>query len=205
MAMRDFGGLILSALLLTMPMGNPATADGPNQYLHGVSAMTYIGFIEPNTGHCAIDWQGWNTEIEFVANQSTKLNFLKNSEKTKQAKALYDKATTPGLSNREFHKAMEIADRVNWMPNLEFIITPIELQSDCAATIDAEVLAALKPSTMISTGNSVYNPQIRIWSRSKSLSSPFQSFSSFAIQVSEQIMKGLVNDWATSQEASFAR
>jgi len=46
-----------------------------SSYLKGVTAVSYKALNETKTKHCDIDMKAWNTSIDFVANQSTKLKF----------------------------------------------------------------------------------------------------------------------------------
>jgi ABC-type uncharacterized transport system permease subunit len=101
-------------------------------------------------------------------------------------------------------KLVRVADpedfkKFGWAPTLMFDIATIELSSACAGTINAEVRADLKLSEMLSTGMLVSHPLFKIWSNNYLVSGPFQSFSSHAIQTSEQLMKEFVNDWTASQ------
>ena len=59
--------------------------------------------------------------------------------------------------------------------------------------------AELKDTTMISTGASVHLPTMRIWSKSRSIRSPYQGFSELATKVSEEMFQEFVNDWTASQ------
>jgi hypothetical protein len=84
-----------------------------------------------------------------------------------------------------------------------FLITTIEMEVGCAGTIDARVMADLKPSAMLATWIEVSNPSIEILGSNKWFKGSFQSFFSVAIQVSEQAMKEFVNDWAAAQKLAL--
>jgi hypothetical protein len=73
-------------------------------------------------------------------------------------------------------------------------------QFTCAGSINAEVLAYFEEQAhMIPTRAPIYPPMIEIWSVKFGFVAPRQSFSNDAINLTEQIMKQLVNDWAASQ------
>jgi hypothetical protein len=202
----------LSAFLLLMSMAvSVAQArNGPSPYLKGVTTMTYNGFMK-DEGRCKIDWKAWNTAIDFIANQSTKLKLMTDADYQKHFDELLDRnkeidllrTKTPSTwtdeEARKFSDANELIYKQSSIPSLSLSITTIELESGCAAVIGAEAKATLKPSTIISTGASVPNPDFSIWSATWTLKSPHRSFLRFAIETSERIMKEFVNDWTASQ------
>jgi len=164
---------LVCALLCTVGTLVPATAgDKPTPELKGIKVVSYKLSVQlPNKGRCAIDLKAWNTAIDFVANQSTKLKLIREADHF-------------------------------WPtdPSLLFSILTTEMKSGCAATLSAEVWAALEPTKIIATDKFVDHPYTIIWTERQLLSGPFATFSSFATETSEQIMKSFVNDWARSQE-----
>jgi hypothetical protein len=76
----------LSAFLLMLIAVSVAQAsNSPSPYLRGVTTMTYHGFINrEDKGRCKTDWKAWNTAIDFVANQSTKLKLMTDVEHNEQ-------------------------------------------------------------------------------------------------------------------------
>jgi hypothetical protein len=196
---------MIRGLILVLALTMTTSAHGTeSRYLKGVTAMTYIGFIEPNKPPCEIDWRAWNTSIDFVANQSTKLKFMSEHDHYQQVMSIYDRIKVPDFNNaeaiRKWNEELEEANKFSWMPKLEFSITPIDGAGTCVAMIEVSVEARLKQSAMIATGVMVGDHNMRIWSSAKSIRSPVQTFSSFAIQVSEEMFKEFVNDWAASQK-----
>jgi hypothetical protein len=149
-------------------------------YLKGVSDVTYVGSLGTKTDHCDVDMKAWNTSIDFVANQSTKLKLWREADHAAQVRARSDKLKLP--------------------ENLWFNMTTVDTEIGCVGFIDAELGADLKPSEMISTGTLISNPIVILWTKQRWLSGPFQGFSAGAIQNSEQIMKEFVNDWTASQK-----
>jgi hypothetical protein len=202
--------LFLSACL-SMLITVAQAADRPSPYLKGVTTMTYNGFINrEDKGRCKTDWKAWNTAIDFVANQSTKLKLMTDVEHDEQIEQMKKKDDIEALlkkgllnwtdeDNRRYQDEIETRSKVIGVPRLSFVISTIELESGCAAVIEAEVKAPLKPSTMISTGARVPYPDFSVWSKTWTLQSPQQSFSRLAIETSERIMKEFVNDWTASQ------
>jgi hypothetical protein len=167
------------ALLCTVGTIAPATAFDllyPN--LKGVTLATYEGVAKPDKGRCAIDMNAWNTAIDFVANQSTKLQLL------------------PRRAIWQYSDARKFATA----PWLYFSILTMDTTTGCAGTVGAKATVMLESSTKIlATGNIAYLANMTIWEDQQLLSGPHATFSSFAIQTSEQIMKSFVNAWARSQ------
>jgi hypothetical protein len=192
-------GLILVLALMATTPGRTAES----QYLKGVTAMRYGGLTEPNEAPCKIDWRAWNTSIDSAANHTTKLKFMTESNHYDQVTALYARMKTPSLGNaeamRKWNEEREKVDKFTRMPKLEYKISPIDAVGTCVAMIDAWAGAELKDTTIISTGSSVHLPTMRIWSKSRSIKSPYQGFSEFAIKVSEEMFQEFVNDWTASQ------
>jgi hypothetical protein len=70
----------------------PATAGEPTPDLKGVKTVSYHGVAHQNESRCAIDLKAWNTAIDFVANQSTKLRLIRYADHLEQVKQLRDEA-----------------------------------------------------------------------------------------------------------------
>jgi hypothetical protein len=89
-----FAIFCLCALLHITGAASPARSDDrPRPALKNVSLVVYE-FLppKPNEGLCAIDWQAWNTAMDFVANQTTKLKLIKEREHYERGRYLLDKA-----------------------------------------------------------------------------------------------------------------
>jgi hypothetical protein len=198
-----------SALLLTCA----AAAAEPTPYLKGVAMIKYNRLIVP-TEPCVVDWKAWDTAIEFVANQSAKLRLMSEHDHYQYTQELYDVrdkrlakmrsdknvgAWTDQDWQRYNDEIASLKDKV-WVPSLSFHAHTIDLKNGCAAVIIAEVNAPLERSTIIGTGEVVPYPEHEVWSTSWTLKGPYQTFSKSAIEISEQIMKELANDWAKSQK-----
>jgi hypothetical protein len=175
------------ALLCTVGTIAPATADDiwPNfkaddilyPELKGVTLATYNGVAEVDKSRCATDMDTWNTSIDFVANQSTKLQLLSRR----------------AVLNYPDTKKFAVA------PWLLFSIMTMETTTGCAGTVGARVTVMLERSTIIATGKVESFPFLTIWSDQRLLTGPSATFSSLVIRTSEQIMKKFVNDWAKVQ------
>jgi hypothetical protein len=111
----------------------------PSLYLKGVTAVTYKGIVETKTAHCAIDMKAWNTSIDFMVKQSTKLKFLRDYRE---------------WLSTSFEDASRHSMKSGSLPRLWFDLTSIELPGGCVGVIDAEVRADLEPS----------KPDFIIWS-----------------------------------------
>ena len=62
--------------------------DSTSKYLKGVNVVTYDGFIAGDGGRCAIRWLEFLREMDFVANQSTKLKLITHVEHSKQIESM---------------------------------------------------------------------------------------------------------------------
>jgi hypothetical protein len=173
---------LLSACLLLMITVAQAR-DRPNPELKGVTAVTYYG-VFASKGRCAVDDNAWNTAIDFVANQSSKLKLVteaahreqfdqmaKSTDKVNQT--LFKKDAWTDEDVRKSREVQAIERKYLYAPHLSFVIETIEIEGGCAAVIDADVTAILKSSEMIVTGTSVFNPWRRcVAPRRPSASSP---------------------------------
>jgi hypothetical protein len=175
---------------LTLVLALMATTPGrtaESQYLKGVTAMSYGSIIEPNTRRCMIDWSTWNTSIDFVTRQTTKLKFLKF--------LLDARLREPELvvgdpeAMRRWYEKRQRAEFLP-IPKLLFGISAIDAAGTCAALIDVSVWASLQPSL----------PTERIWWKVKPIRTTYQEFSEVAIKASEEMFQEFVNDWAASQK-----
>jgi hypothetical protein len=208
-----FAGSWLCALLCIAGAVSPAKSeDQPRLALKNVSLVVYK-LAAANKDRCAVDWEAWNTAINFVANQSTKLKLIRETEHYERQKELSDKL---GESTRKFLAARSDAEGAAAKktldeatekhstyfaaPKLLLVAEKLEHNGSCFGTLSATVTAMLKPSEMIATGKLIPHPSEEIWSREKLLVGPPSSFSRFVIETSEEMMKSFVNDWTLSQE-----
>jgi hypothetical protein len=177
---------LVGLLLCTVGTIEPVTAgDSPSLYLKDVKMVMYqLTAQPPNKGRCAIDIKSWNTAIDFVANQSTKLKLIPST-----IWPSVSEISDPKFDMRKFLAA----------PLLTFSIMTLDTNTGCAGTLSAEVGVLLEPTKIIATDKSVDLPAMTIWSEEKTLSGPYGQFPSYVVQKSEQMMKSFVNDWATAQ------
>jgi hypothetical protein len=187
----------------------------PTPSLKDVSVVEYH-LAGPVKGRCAIDLEAWNTAIDFVANQSTKLKLIRKTDHEQRSQELLKKAleanekyfTLALRSDAEMaaakkarEEANEIHDRYFAAPSLLLVADTFEHSGGlCVGDVSATVRAMLKQSEMIATGQVIPHPFEEIWSTSTLLAGPPTQFSRFVIETSEQMMKSFVNDWARSQE-----
>jgi hypothetical protein len=207
-----FATSCLCALLCIAGAASSAKSDDqPHPALKNVSLVSYR-LAGPNKGPCVIDWQAWNTAMDFVANQSTKLKLIKDREHYERARELADKISETGrryfasstkeadVAKKAWDEAKDNHSKYAFAPKLTFIAETMEHNGGCFGELSATVTATLKSSEMISTGKVIQFPFYEIWGTGKLLSAPPNSFSRFVIETSEQMMKQFVNDWALSQE-----
>jgi hypothetical protein len=201
--------LMFPSACLWMLITGAQAADRPSPYLKGITTVKYFGVLE-NKGRCKVDRDAWNTAIEFVANQSTRLKLMKYDEhqvqldemiksKDKTDQTMLKKDTWTDEDVRKSREAEAIIRKRIYAPSLFFSMTTIDVENGCAAVIEADVTATLKSSEMISTGTIIYNPSYSLWSQMWTLKNSYQSFERIAIETSERMMKSFVNDWAASQ------
>ena len=180
--------------------------DSTSKYLKGVNVVTYDGFIAGDGGRCAIRWLEFLREMDFVANQSTKLKLITYVEHSKQLESMnkYKEMLNKPISTwtaedwRQWDNDIEIRDGFIGVPRLSVVITTVELESDCAAVITGEAKATLKPSAILSTGTPVGHPDFSIWSKTRTLKAPHQSFSRLALEGTAEMIRRFVN-WTNSQ------
>ena len=203
---------VIAAVLCTVGTIVPATAaDRSSPFLKGVKTVSYKLSVEPpNKGRCAIDLKAWNTAIEPVANQSTKLKLIRDADHLEQEKQLSDELRktsenverhlTDETAKKEHDEAEERWKKFLLAPTLSFSVLTTDLGIGCAGTLSVEVIVGLEPSKIIATDTPVHIPLMTIWSDHQLLSAPYETFSSFAVQTSEQTLKRFVDDWTKSQE-----
>jgi hypothetical protein len=196
---QKFFRLSLYSLLLFAPHSAIA---GSSKYLNGINIISYKVIVEKTVGgdRCNIDQESLNTSIDFVANQSTKLKIVPFSERERRSYELF-KQLNVGSPSTAQEAAKKAYRDYNFMPQFYIGIMPLQTtQFTCAGSINAEVLAYFEEQAhMIPTRAPIYPPMIEIWSVKFGFVAPRQSFSNDAINLTEQIMKQLVNDWAASQ------
>jgi hypothetical protein len=107
--------------------------------------------------------------------------------------------STAGKADKE--AAAKVAHDYNFMPSLFIEIMPLQTRSGCTGTIDAKLSAYIEAADahMIPTQVPVFNPKVEIWAVMFGFVGSQQTYSNQAINLTEQIMKKLVNDWAASQ------
>jgi hypothetical protein len=195
---------VIPALLCMVGTIVPATAgDRSSPFLKGVKTVSYKLSVEPpNKGRCAIDLKAWNTAIDPVAKQSTKLKLIRDVDHLEREKQLSDelRKASDATGQKEHDEAEQRWKKFLLAPTLSFSILSTDLGIGCAGTLTVEVIAGLEPSKIVATDTPVPIPLMTIWSDHQLLSAPYETFSSFAIQTSEQTLKSFVNDWAKSQE-----
>jgi hypothetical protein len=105
--------------------------------------------------------------------------------------------------NELFKQRGEARDRYDkhvWVQRPSFYIMTIDLVHGCAGTVRAKVAVVLESAEMVGADKTMYFPTVKIWSNGSLLSGPSNTFSSFTVQTSEQVLKNVVNNWAKAQE-----
>jgi hypothetical protein len=204
---------VIAVLLCTAV---PAKAgDRPSPYFKGVKVMSYWGAVQTK-GRCAIDLNAWNTAMDFIANQSFKLKLIREQDREqlgdemdKAAEELQQYRKINGTNQdtpegkglvKHHEEARERYGKYAFAPRLTFVIETLEQAYGCFGSVNASVTVVLETAKIEGTETIMSTPSVEIWHEGTLISGPFATFSSYAIQTSEQIMKKLVNDWAKAQE-----
>jgi hypothetical protein len=206
---RYWISLCLIVLFLTEGKAQIISGSGPNQYLKGITAITYTDYFEDQmTGpRCAIQRENWKIAVDFVANQSTTLKLINEKEyRTRHDELLRVKdkllktSSATRLDPGKFNAAQkEFLDYAN-IPRLIISVRPIELQNGCVGTLEGKLEADVAPTHILATGAEVEHPTVVIWSYDYALKGPHQSFSGFMIRSGEQLIKTFVNAWTEAQK-----
>jgi hypothetical protein len=196
------------------PLGAiPARSSGCYNYrgnlgsenLGGIKIISFSIFLEKTVGGnlCKIDQQDLNTSLEFVANQSTRLRVITYDQRMKHAGELYKKLSkaAPHYDPQKYKLEQQVADNYNLMPQFFINIMPMQIAGACGGTILAKLTGYVTPDTfLIPTKAAVFNSTVDIWEKVIGFVGPRQTFSKQAIDVGEQVMKALINDWTASQQ-----
>jgi hypothetical protein len=187
-----------------------------NYNLAGVTSVVYgLVFSDrlflADDNDCQIDWKAWHTAIDFVANQSNKLKFVKFEEHRRMSKELEakrdelfkeyvkesDRAKGPEFQKPKeaYEKAWHEAHIFNFMPRLNFIITVAKIENTCVADVKADVSAATEDTKFIATGVKPVSSSMEMWSSGSFLKAPKGGISEFVISTSETIMKEFIDKW----------
>jgi len=192
---------------------SPARSEDRPTLFKNVSLVVYQLMSEAE-GRCAINSEAWNTAIDFVANQSTKLKLIRKQEHLERSQELFDKAKEavgPKLmaarTDAEKAAARKAWDEVT-EKNMKYMGAPLlvlyiadalERNGSCLGHLKATVYAMLEPSKMLATGKLDDHPYEEIWGRGQLQAAAPDRFSRLVIQSSEEMMKSFVNDWAKAQ------
>jgi hypothetical protein len=178
-----------------------ATAqDHPSHYMKGIKIISYLpAYVEKTVGGdgCKINEENLNTSLQFVANQSTNLKIVTETERHERGNELWAQASALSLSDPAHEAARKAARDYGFMPRFLIDIFPLQTQFECAGTIRAELSVRIEDAQLIPT-------QVPISGNGRKsveygFVAPQQSFSNQAINLAEQMMKRLVNDWTASQ------
>jgi hypothetical protein len=183
------------------------SGDEPKSSLKNVSLVSYV-LLSGAKDRCAINVQAWNTAIDFVANQSSKLKLIRQNEHDERSKELMDEArrasrkfmaTNTDAEEKVSDEALEKFRKYNAAPTLLLVVEGLEHNGSCFGHLSAAVSAMLKPSEMMATRKLIIHPHEEIWSTSKLLAASPNTFFRFVIETSEEMVKSFVNDWALTQ------
>ena len=124
-------GLILAIALLA---ATSAEAEQRRHDLKGVREMKYQGIFEDTTARCEIDRRAWNTSIDFVANQSSKLKFWREVDHMAQEQTRHDRVMALEVdlgdveSKRRWDQEWDKLTKFGYIPNLYFDLISIDVK-----------------------------------------------------------------------------
>jgi hypothetical protein len=187
--------------LVVLSAQSAMAQDRPNPNLKGINAIHYQLFIEKTVGgnDCKINQGDLNNSIEFVANQSTTLKIVSNSQYVQHLSEL---ERIPFNERYDEHNVLKEPERSYvLMPHFAILINPLQTtQFTCAGFVRADLSAHIEEKPhIIPTQVVVSAATVEIWSIEYGFVGSQQAFSNQAINLTEQIMKKLVNDWTASQ------
>jgi hypothetical protein len=191
--------LLLLGLSLTPAF---AATDEPTPALKGISAVTYDVWNNNifKSSKCKVDWSALTTNLDFVANQSVNLTFVKPNEQMKEATRLYGQIK---LGDPNYDEKENKARAYNFMPRLVLWLNIMDTGFSCSAHVEAELHASLKSTTIIANGASLTNPDVIIWETATAWIGPYDNFSASMVRISSDLLKEFANVWATSQKPDY--
>jgi hypothetical protein len=137
---------------------------------------------------------------DVVANQSTNLKIVTFDQRLQRSGELFSRSDVTSLSRAEKEAAKKVAHDYNLMPSFVIEIMPLQTQFECAGTIHAKLSAYFEEQAHIIPNQvPVLVPMVEVWATMFGFIGPQQTFSTQTKNLTEQIMKQLVNDWAASQ------
>jgi hypothetical protein len=163
-----FGSWLCALLCVAGAVSPVKSEDQPRPLLKNVSLVAYQVFPDRNKALCAIDWDAWNTAIDFVANQSTKLKLIKEVQHRERDRELLDEAIEAhrkyingvgtfsdpavGAAKRAWEEASEIHAKYFAAPKLLLVGDILEQNGRCFGTVSATVSLGFAIFTSCSPG-----------------------------------------------------
>jgi hypothetical protein len=201
------------AALLASALSQPVCA-GDIWALKGVNTISWWllwerAFGDPNNKQdkrCTVDDKTWNTNTEFLTNQTTKLHFIQVADHYHEVDRLwaavpkfnFDKPDDPAYKEA-YHKAEVYA----YMPTLLVTIQTAVVDGGCVARVEAKVDEALGPAQARVNGYGVPTPRLEVWSSTTWVKGPYERFNQQVLAVSDRLIKEFVNEWTKAQAPPF--
>jgi hypothetical protein len=179
-------------------------AYGAKELLKGIQVVHYLVGIRPEkeAKNCTINYAELDTDVRFVAAQSSRLELIPNIEHSEKVSALYDKANTllkSGGAADQFAAAERLAEQFNWSPALTISGEVIEIGGGCFVKIEAVLTATTAASKLLTNDAPTPRPEVTLWTASQWVFGPNEGFSKHVSGICEQLIKKLVNDWSALQ------
>jgi hypothetical protein len=145
--------LLCVALLLIGSQVAGAGEPTSERTLNLIKTISYSSFFGGElNGKCRIDRKAWDTAIQFVANQSTRLKIVTFDELVAE------------LDRMQKRGSDEVSSRYAGTPQLHLNLIVIEMPSGCAAVLNTRLIAAAHPTRLVATDQTVYLPFLELWS-----------------------------------------
>jgi hypothetical protein len=140
-------------------------AGNITHHLKGITALQYRTSFTIAGQQCVIDRAKWNTALQSVANQSTKLRLISNQKWLVEASE---------ASKDEFQTYA-------FMPTLKLTVIAVEVKAACAGTLDVSLTVA--------------GADLELWRESRAVRGDPDSFTTTMVEAGEEIMQQFLNDW----------
>jgi hypothetical protein len=189
----------LCLCLLSLLLIHDSAVGRPWYILKGITIINYSAGAGKSE-QCKINYDSLVTALQFVANQSTKLKIVADTEQMRRgqelneiANQIWNKATASGkvedmlttMDDAKYRAARNAAYDYNLMPHLLIVIAPMELERDgCVGSVSATLSAFLDSKTnnmeIVPTHARVFSQTVEIWSSSYMFIGTKQTFANQA-------------------------
>jgi hypothetical protein len=185
-----------------------------------VDAISYVADIAVDLDkpiNCKLDKDALGTNLRFVANQSLRLKIIPPQERFERQQTLGAEVTTLSdelaaigpekLNTAEYQETQKQLNSAGtraryyiWMPIFYITGAIHEVGGACTANLQGELQATTSPANLLWNDARILHPDATLWTKSYWVTAGSSRFSAYFIDVAEQLMKELVNDWSAAQQ-----